>query len=70
MTTQLVPPTRTTSPMADATAFPAAAVVAVAEPDVTNTNKVLNLWEEFVISNGGEYFFSPSINALANVLSV
>lgn len=38
--------------------------------DITNTQNFLTLWEEFVLSNGGEYFFSPSINALANVLSV
>lgn len=34
--------------------------------DINNPPWILNFPTEFVISRGGEYFFSPSISALAN----
>lgn len=33
-------------------------------------NQQINILAETVVSRGGEYFFSPSIQALLNVLSV
>ena len=38
--------------------------------DINTPNMVLGMLPEFVLSRGGEYFFSPSISALTNVLSV
>jgi len=32
--------------------------------DATGTNKTLKMPEEFVVAQGGEYFFLPSITAL------
>ncbi|KAF7335654.1 DyP-type peroxidase [Mycena venus] len=38
--------------------------------DPTNTTRNFTLTIDFVVSRGGEYFFSPSISAIANTLSV
>lgn len=38
--------------------------------DIQNTNANLQLEQEFVVSRGGEYFFSPSISAIRDVISV
>ncbi|KAF7335655.1 DyP-type peroxidase [Mycena venus] len=38
--------------------------------DPTNTTRNFTLTTDFVVSRGGEYFFSPSISAIANTLSV
>ncbi|KAJ7089302.1 fungal peroxidase [Mycena belliarum] len=38
--------------------------------DPTNTTKSLTLTTDFVVSRGGEYFFTPSLSAIANTLSV
>ncbi|KAJ7098345.1 fungal peroxidase [Mycena epipterygia] len=38
--------------------------------DPTNSTKPLTLTTDFVQSRGGEYFFTPSLSAIANTLSV
>lgn len=38
--------------------------------DVDDTTRELTLLQDFVVSKGGEYFFSPSIEALRDVISV
>ncbi|KAJ7268353.1 fungal peroxidase [Mycena rebaudengoi] len=38
--------------------------------DPTNPFKIISLTTDFVVSRGGEYFFSPSLSAIANTLSV
>ncbi|KAJ7255204.1 fungal peroxidase [Mycena rebaudengoi] len=38
--------------------------------DPTDPNKSITLTKDFVVSRGGEYFFSPSLSAIANTLSV
>ena len=38
--------------------------------DPTDASKDLTLNQQFVIARGGEYFFAPSISALAGELSV
>jgi len=38
--------------------------------DILNPSWMLNVLTEHVISRGGEYFFSPSIDALGNVLTI
>ncbi|KAF8217810.1 DyP-type peroxidase [Mycena galopus ATCC 62051] len=38
--------------------------------DPTNSTKTLTLTTDFVVSRGGEYFFSPSLSAIASKLSV
>nr|WAW38298.1 DyP-type peroxidase [Mycena epipterygia] len=38
--------------------------------DPTNPAKATTLTTDFVVSRGGEYFFSPSLSAIANTLSV
>ncbi|KAJ7126012.1 fungal peroxidase [Mycena epipterygia] len=38
--------------------------------DPTNPAKSTTLTTDFVVSRGGEYFFSPSLSAIANTLSV
>ncbi|KAG8857986.1 hypothetical protein FRB96_005477 [Tulasnella sp. 330] len=38
--------------------------------DIQDTSLNLPLQQEFVVSRGGEYFFSPSISAIRDVLSV
>ncbi|KAG9056201.1 hypothetical protein FS842_011378 [Serendipita sp. 407] len=38
--------------------------------DMSNPSWILNMFTEFVISRGGEYFFSPSITAIRDVISV
>ncbi|KAJ7255242.1 fungal peroxidase [Mycena rebaudengoi] len=38
--------------------------------DPTDPNKSITLTTDFVVSRGGEYFFSPSLSAIANTLSV
>ncbi|KAG8825506.1 hypothetical protein FRC19_011298 [Serendipita sp. 401] len=38
--------------------------------DISNPNWILNMFTEFVISRGGEYFYSPSISAIRDVISV
>ena len=38
--------------------------------DFNNPSNTLGFFKEFVTSRGGEYFFSPSISALTNVLSI
>ncbi|KAJ7118654.1 fungal peroxidase [Mycena crocata] len=37
--------------------------------DPTNVNRNITLLTDFVVSRGGEYFFSPSLSALAGTLS-
>ncbi|KAJ7731164.1 fungal peroxidase [Mycena maculata] len=38
--------------------------------DPTNTSRSFTLATDFVVSRGGQYFFSPSLSAIANTLSV
>jgi hypothetical protein len=38
--------------------------------DPTNAAKTVTLTTDFVVSRGGEYFFSPSLSAIASKLSV
>ncbi|KAJ6616414.1 fungal peroxidase [Mycena sp. CBHHK59/15] len=38
--------------------------------DPTNSTRTLTLHTDFVVSRGGEYFFAPSLSAIANTLSV
>lgn len=38
--------------------------------DEADTTQTLGLPTEFVVSRGGEYFFSPSISAIRDVISV
>lgn len=38
--------------------------------DISNPPWVLNFFTEFVISRGGEYFFSPSISSLLNPICI
>nr|UQK85136.1 dye decolorizing peroxidase [uncultured fungus] len=38
--------------------------------DPTDPNKSITLTTDFVVSRGGEYFFSPSLSAIRNTLSV
>ncbi|KAJ7484486.1 fungal peroxidase [Mycena latifolia] len=38
--------------------------------DPTNSSRPITLTTDFVVSRGGEYFFSPSLSAIANTLSV
>ncbi|KAJ7484484.1 fungal peroxidase [Mycena latifolia] len=38
--------------------------------DPTDSTKTTTLTTDFVVSRGGEYFFSPSLSAIANTLSV
>ena len=37
--------------------------------DPTNANRSITFNDDFVVSRGGEYFFSPPISALSGVLS-
>ncbi|KAJ7885114.1 fungal peroxidase [Mycena olivaceomarginata] len=43
---------------------------AVTGLDLTNPSRSITLTTDFVVSRGGEYFFSPSLSAIANTLSV
>ncbi|KAJ7723414.1 fungal peroxidase [Mycena metata] len=43
---------------------------AVSGLDPTNPSRTITLATDFVVSRGGEYFFSPSLSAIANTLSV
>lgn len=38
--------------------------------DVDHPNDIIKAWQFWVLARGGEYFFSPSISALKNVISV
>ncbi|KAJ7676453.1 hypothetical protein B0H17DRAFT_1170464 [Mycena rosella] len=38
--------------------------------DPTNSSRPITLTTDFVVSRGGEYFFSPSLSAIAHTLSV
>ncbi|KAJ7752427.1 fungal peroxidase [Mycena maculata] len=38
--------------------------------DPTNTSRPITLSTDFVVSRGGQYFFSPSLSAIANTFSV
>ncbi|KAJ6578622.1 fungal peroxidase [Mycena sp. CBHHK59/15] len=38
--------------------------------DPTNSSRTITIMTDFVVSRGGEYFFSPSLSAIANTLSV
>lgn len=38
--------------------------------DIDDASRSLTLLQDFVVSRGGEYFFSPSIEALRDVISV
>jgi deferrochelatase/peroxidase EfeB len=38
--------------------------------NIADTTQQLTLSQEFVVSRGGEYFFSPSIEAIRDVISV
>ncbi|KAF7365594.1 DyP-type peroxidase [Mycena venus] len=38
--------------------------------DLMNVSRPITLTTDFVVSRGGEYFFSPSLSAIANTLSV
>ncbi|KAF7348508.1 DyP-type peroxidase [Mycena venus] len=42
----------------------------IAGLDPTNSTKTTTLTTDFVVSRGGEYFFSPSLSAIASTLSV
>ncbi|KAJ7099856.1 fungal peroxidase [Mycena crocata] len=43
---------------------------AVTGLDRNDVNRTITLVTDFVVSRGGEYFFSPSLSAIANTLSV
>ncbi|KAH7103753.1 DyP-type peroxidase [Auriculariales sp. MPI-PUGE-AT-0066] len=38
--------------------------------DINNPTALLNITQDFIVSRGGEYFFSPSISAIRNTISV
>ncbi|KAF7348499.1 DyP-type peroxidase [Mycena venus] len=42
---------------------------AVTGLDLTNLSRPITLTTDFVVSRGGEYFFSPSLSAISNTLS-